>query len=92
MDPIYILLAIIVVLIPIAVKAFNTLSKKCESTNTRLTMVETMLAIYLHHAGFDVPKVTKAIKENMSELEQNGDPTVGCIDVSKLYRDNGLNL
>ena len=87
MDPIYVLLAIVVVLIPIAFKAFNTLGKKCEATNTRLTMVETMLAIYLHHAGFDVPKVTKAIKENMKEIEQNGGPTVGCIDISKLYRD-----
>jgi hypothetical protein len=87
MDPTYILLAMIVVLIPIVYKAFKDMSNHCNKVNNRVTVVETKLDIYLEHTGFDIGKVNKAIKENIEEIKQNGSPSVGCINIKELYRD-----
>lgn len=94
MDPVYVLLAIIVVLIPIFVKEIKDIHKmihnthsQCDKINERETIVETKLDIFLEHSGFDVPKVNRTIKEHMEELKQNDKPSVGCINVKELYRD-----
>ena len=88
MDPAdYVLLAILVVTIPLIVRAFNQLNKECRNHSTRMTILETLLAIYLTHAGFDMSKVNKAIRENMDELKLNGGLGVGCINIKELYLD-----
>jgi hypothetical protein len=81
-----ILLAIIIGAgIPSIAALFRYISK----TDTRMTIVETKMDIYLDHAGFDVPKVNETIKKNMKELKKNNKPSVGCINVKELYRDKG---
>lgn len=86
MEPAYVILAVLLVLIPIAVRAFKDVSKKWAGCDNRLTVVETMLAIYLADRGFDMQKVYKAIREHREELKANGNP-VGCINVKELYPD-----
>lgn len=88
MDPaIAVLLAIIVVLIPLAIKAFKDTHTRCDRINNRVTIVETKLDIYLNHAGFDINKINRAIKENIEELQQGDSLSIGCIDVKDLYRE-----
>lgn len=94
MDPaVYVLLAIIIVTIPILVKEIKDIHKaisnthgQCDKISERQTVVETKLDIYLDHAGFDVHKVNRVIKEHMEELKQNDNPSIGCIKVKELYR------
>ena len=98
MDPTYVLLAIVIailtVFIPMFVrevkdlhKAIDNTHSQCDKINERETVVETKLDIFLDHAGFDVPKVNRTIKEHMKELKKNDRPSVGCINVKELYRD-----
>jgi hypothetical protein len=88
MDPAYVVLAVVLVLIPIAVRAFKDVAKKWAGCDNRLTIVETMLAIYLADRGFDMQKVYRAIREHRAELKTNGNP-VGCINIKELYPDKG---
>ena len=87
MDPAYVLLAVIVVVIPLAVKAFKEVVNHCNKIDQRMTVVETKLDIFLDHNGFDVSKVNKTINEHIGELKKNDKPSVGCINVKELYRD-----
>jgi hypothetical protein len=94
MDPAEaVLLAILVVLIPLFFRGLTKIQEKCDTRskniNDRLISTETKMDIYLHHSGFDVGKVNKAIKEHKEEIEelkQNGSPAIGCIDIESLYR------
>lgn len=94
MDPVYILLTVIGILTPVLAfeirdlrKGINNTHSQCDKINDRQTAVETKLDIFLYHAGFDVNKVNRTIKEHMEELKQNDKPSVGCINVKELYRD-----
>lgn len=80
--------------IPLIVKEFKELRSRLDSANderhqikNRQTGVEAKLDMLLHHAGFDVHKVNRAIKEHKDELDENGSPTVGCLNVEQMYRD-----
>jgi peptidoglycan hydrolase CwlO-like protein len=80
--------------IPLVVKEFKELRSRLDKANderhqikNRQTGVEAKLDMLLHHAGFDVHKVNKAIKEHKEELEENGRPSVGCINITELYQD-----
>ena len=93
MDPVYILLAVIGILVPVLAFEIRDLRKgianthsQCDKITEREIVVETKLDIFLDHAGFDVPKVNKTIKEHMNELKKNDKPSVGCINVKELYR------
>lgn len=69
------------------VKVYASLGRKCDDLATRTTALEVKMDIYLEHAGFDVPKVNGAIRMHMEELKTKDRPSVGCIDISKLYKD-----
>lgn len=95
---VYVLLSIVIAIITVAIplfvnaikdlnKAVNNTHGQCDKINDRQTVVETKLDIFLHHAGFDVHKVNKVIKEHMEELKQNDKPSIGCINVKELYRE-----
>jgi hypothetical protein len=83
--------------IPLIVKEFKELRGRLEKANdqshkisNRQTIVETKLDMLLDHEGFDIHKVNKAIKEHKEELEEmqeNGRPSVGCINVKELYKE-----
>jgi hypothetical protein len=87
MDPAYIVLVVVIALIGIGAKALNDLRNKCDKTNDGLISVKTKLDILLEIGGLDPHKVNKAIKEHMDELKQDGQPSVGCINIKELYRD-----
>lgn len=87
MDPAYILLPIVIALIGVGAKAINELHKKCDRTNEGLIGVKAKLDILLELGGLDTHKVNKAIEEHKDKLKQNGEPTVGCINIKELYRD-----
>lgn len=53
----------------------------------RVTYVEAKTDIVLDLAGLDLHKVNRAIKDHKEELEQNGRPSVGCINVKSLYKE-----
>jgi len=87
MDPTYILLAVVVALIAVAAKALGEIHKKCDKATEGLVFVKAKLDILLEIGGLDTHKVNKAIDEHMDKLKQNGEPTVGCINIKELYRD-----
>jgi len=88
MDPaVVVLLAIIVAGIPLIARAFSQVNKKCDKVNNRITIIQTMLIIYLEHAGFDSQKVARALNEHMNEAGPDGGPIIGCINIKELYRD-----
>lgn len=64
------------------------LDHTCNTFTGRMIKVETKLDIYLAHAGFDVVKVNRSIKEHLDDLEVKDTPGVGgCINISELYKD-----
>lgn len=65
---------------------YKEVREQCYELKSKSVKLETKMDIYLHHAGFDLPKVDKAIRDHMEELQQNDRPTVGCINISSLYR------
>lgn len=87
MDPAYVLLVVVVALIGIAAKALNDVRNKCNKTSDGLIAVKSKLDILLEVAGFDIHKVNRSIKEHKDELEEDGAPSVGCINIKELYRD-----
>lgn len=94
MDPVYILLAVIGILVPVLAfeirdlrKGISNTHSQCDKINDRETVVETKLDIFLDHAGFDVNKVNRTIKEHMDELKKNDRPSVGCINVKELKKE-----
>jgi hypothetical protein len=94
MDAAYVLLAVVIALIGVAAKALADIRSELKESvksqgklGNRMTYCETMLTIFLHHAGFDTDKVKKAIKEHADELQENGGLGVGCIKIEELYRD-----
>ena len=78
------LIALNIALIKIVLNLFN-------KTKDRLTFVETKVDIYLDAQGLDLNKVNGAIKQHKEELEQNGRPSVGCINVKSLYKEEYAN-
>lgn len=93
MDPVYILLTVIGILTPVLAVEMRDLRKgitnthsQCDKIDTRQTILETKLDIFLDHSGFDVQKVNKTINEHMEELKKNNKPSVGCINIKELYR------
>lgn len=64
----------------------DKITADCMKLLRKLTIVETKQDIYLHEAGFDLNDVNSTIKSHMEELESNGSPSIGCIDVGKLKR------
>lgn len=68
-------------------KDYNVLRDEHQKDTVRLVKLETKMDIYLEHAGFSVPKIDRAIKQHMEELQQNDRPAVGCINISQLYKD-----
>jgi hypothetical protein len=99
MDPaITVLLALITTMmaigIPLLVKEFKDMRKlhdnthsQCDKLNDRQTIVETKLDMLLDSSGYDIHKVNRAIKENMEELKHNDKPSIGCIDIKKLLKE-----
>jgi len=87
MDPAYVLLAVVIALIGVGAKALGDVYKKCEKTSESLIGVKAKLDILLELAGLDTHKVNNAIEKHTNDLKQNGEPTVGCINLKELYRD-----
>jgi hypothetical protein len=99
MDPaITVLLAVITSMIavgmPLLVREFKDMRKlhdnthsQCDKLNDRQTIVETKLDMLLDAGGFDIHKVNRTIKEHMEELKENDKPSIGCIDIKKLYKE-----
>jgi len=87
MDPTYVLLAIVIALIGVGAKALSDVYKKCDKTTEGLIGVRAKLDILLELSGLDTHKVNNAIEKHTNDLKQNGEPTVGCINLKELYRD-----
>ena len=87
MDAAYVLLVVIVALIGIAAKVLADVHKKCDKTSDGLIGLKAKLDMLLELGGLDIHKVNNAIKEHKDELKQDGEPSVGCINVKELYRD-----
>lgn len=64
----------------------SKMTDDCMKLMRKLTIVETKQDIYLHEMGFDVNDMNSTIKSHIDELESNGSPSIGCIDVEKLKR------
>jgi hypothetical protein len=85
-----IITAIIAAGVPVIARAFSKANDERHKISDRQIITETKLNMLLHHAGFDIPKVNKAIKEHKEELEElqnNGSPNIGCINIKDLYRN-----
>jgi len=65
----------------------NNLREDQAKGTIRAVVLETKLNIFLEHSGFSIPKVDRAIREHFEELAQNDGPMIGCIDISKLYKE-----
>jgi len=79
-------IALLGALITIVIGVYKSLIEKVNKMASRTTYVEAKVDIYLDHAGFDVQKVNRTIKDHIEELMQNNGPSVGCINVKELYK------
>jgi len=61
--------------------------KNSARISERLVSVETKVDIYLDHTGFDLRKVNRAIRQHEEDLKGNNNTSVGCIDITKLYKE-----
>lgn len=85
----YIVVALLGIITTVGAKTYTefkrTFTDTCKHTDDRMLVMETKMDIYLAHAGFDVQKVNRAIREHKEEIAQNNKPSVGCINVKELY-------
>ena len=88
MDAAYVLLIVIIALIGVAAKVLTDVHKKCDRTSEGLIGLKAKLDILLELGGLDIHKVNSSIKDHMNELKQDGEPSVGCINIKELYRDD----
>jgi len=87
MDPAYVVLVVVIALIGVAAKVLTNIHKKCDKTTEGLIGVKAKLDLLLELGGLDIHKVNKSINDHMKDLKQNGEPSVGCINIKELYRD-----
>jgi hypothetical protein len=80
--------------IPLIVRAFSRANDERHKIQLHQVRFQTMVEMLLDHAGFDMHKVNKAIKQHEEELKQlqtNGGPSLGCIDTKQLYKDKEVH-
>lgn len=68
-------------------KEMDNTHSQLNKVNERQAVLETKVDIFLTHVGFDIRKVNKAIEQHMEELKKNDRPSVGCINITELYKD-----